>query len=189
MRLRIFRPSRAVPEKSRLLPLYQSEALYIIRAAPCISSVVYRCISSSRKVLIHTLRCDDIQGARRLDDIHAKRDDIPPLSRWIKKSRSFGSGIFWRPREDTVRRLIFRPPLAVPEKLRLLPTSQSASRLLAAASTHLLRRFSSPRFASKKISNPAKADLLILASSRGFEPPTPRLGGECSIQLSYEDKC
>ena len=24
-----------------------------------------------------------------------------------------------------------------------------------------------------------------MASSRGFEPPTPRLGGECSIQLSY----
>ena len=26
-----------------------------------------------------------------------------------------------------------------------------------------------------------------LASIRGFEPPTPRLGGECSIQLSYMD--
>ena len=26
-----------------------------------------------------------------------------------------------------------------------------------------------------------------LASPRGFEPPTPRLGGVCSIQLSYED--
>ena len=27
-----------------------------------------------------------------------------------------------------------------------------------------------------------------MASSRGFEPPTPALGGRCSIQLSYEDK-
>ena len=26
-----------------------------------------------------------------------------------------------------------------------------------------------------------------LASIRGFEPPTPRLGGVCSIQLSYMD--
>ena len=26
-----------------------------------------------------------------------------------------------------------------------------------------------------------------LTSARGFEPPTPRLGGECSIQLSYVD--
>ena len=26
-----------------------------------------------------------------------------------------------------------------------------------------------------------------LASMRGFEPPTPRLGGVCSIQLSYMD--
>ena len=25
------------------------------------------------------------------------------------------------------------------------------------------------------------------ASTRGFEPPTPRLGGECSILLSYVD--
>ncbi len=25
----------------------------------------------------------------------------------------------------------------------------------------------------------------FLASQRGFEPPTPRLGGVCSIQLSY----
>ena len=25
-------------------------------------------------------------------------------------------------------------------------------------------------------------------SVRGFEPPTPRLGGECSILLSYTDK-
>ena len=83
-----------------------------------------------------------------------------------------------------MRRLIFRPPLAVPEKLRLLPTSQSASRLLAAASTHLLRRFSSPRFASKKISNPAKADLLILASSRGYGAPphfSTALGGARKI--------
>ena len=29
--------------------------------------------------------------------------------------------------------------------------------------------------------------LFYLASPSGFEPPTPRLGGECSIQLSYED--
>lgn len=27
----------------------------------------------------------------------------------------------------------------------------------------------------------------ILASLRGFEPPTYRLGGDCSIQLSYKD--
>ena len=27
----------------------------------------------------------------------------------------------------------------------------------------------------------------LLASMRGFEPPTPRLGGVCSIQLSYMD--
>ena len=27
----------------------------------------------------------------------------------------------------------------------------------------------------------------FLASQRGFEPPTPRLGGVCSIQLSYMD--
>ena len=26
-----------------------------------------------------------------------------------------------------------------------------------------------------------------LTSTRGFEPPTPRLGGECSILLSYVD--
>ena len=25
----------------------------------------------------------------------------------------------------------------------------------------------------------------FLASQRGFEPPAPRLGGVCSIQLSY----
>ena len=25
----------------------------------------------------------------------------------------------------------------------------------------------------------------FMAFPRGFEPPTPRLGGECSIQLSY----
>lgn len=29
----------------------------------------------------------------------------------------------------------------------------------------------------------------LLASMRGFEPPTPRLGGVCSIQLSYMDIC
>lgn len=28
----------------------------------------------------------------------------------------------------------------------------------------------------------------MLASLGGFEPPTFRLGGECSIQLSYKDK-
>ena len=27
----------------------------------------------------------------------------------------------------------------------------------------------------------------FLASQKGFEPPTPRLGGVCSIQLSYWD--
>ena len=27
--------------------------------------------------------------------------------------------------------------------------------------------------------------LFELASQRGFEPPAPRLGGVCSIQLSY----
>ena len=27
----------------------------------------------------------------------------------------------------------------------------------------------------------------VSAFPRGFEPPTPRLGGECSIQLSYEN--
>ena len=31
------------------------------------------------------------------------------------------------------------------------------------------------------------AGLTPLASTRGFEPPTPRLGGVCSIQLSYVD--
>ena len=31
------------------------------------------------------------------------------------------------------------------------------------------------------------AGLTPLASTRGFEPPTPRLGGVCSIQLSYMD--
>ncbi len=29
--------------------------------------------------------------------------------------------------------------------------------------------------------------IVFLASMRGFEPPTPRLGGACSIQLSYMD--
>ena len=28
----------------------------------------------------------------------------------------------------------------------------------------------------------------FVAPTRGFEPPTPRLGGECSILLSYADK-
>ncbi|GEM_PF-5659288 len=27
-----------------------------------------------------------------------------------------------------------------------------------------------------------------MASSRGFEPPTCRLGGGCSIRLSYDDR-
>ena len=27
----------------------------------------------------------------------------------------------------------------------------------------------------------------FLVGTRGFEPPTPRLGGVCSIQLSYMD--
>ncbi len=27
----------------------------------------------------------------------------------------------------------------------------------------------------------------LLASQKGFEPPTPALGGRCSIQLSYWD--
>ena len=30
---------------------------------------------------------------------------------------------------------------------------------------------------------------LKLAAHRRFERPTPRLGGVCSIQLSYEDIC
>ena len=30
-----------------------------------------------------------------------------------------------------------------------------------------------------------KGVTIILAPTRGFEPPTPRLGGECSILLSY----
>ena len=34
-----------------------------------------------------------------------------------------------------------------------------------------------------------KAYSLFMASQKGFEPPTPRLGGACSIQLSYWDKC
>ena len=29
----------------------------------------------------------------------------------------------------------------------------------------------------------------FLASQKGFEPPTPTLGGWCSIQLSYWDIC
>ena len=29
--------------------------------------------------------------------------------------------------------------------------------------------------------------ILTMASTRGFEPPTYRLGGDCSIQLSYVD--
>ena len=35
---------------------------------------------------------------------------------------------------------------------------------------------------------PAKTGEGCLASSGRFELPAPRLGGECSIQLSYEDK-
>ena len=32
-----------------------------------------------------------------------------------------------------------------------------------------------------------KGAAMIVAPTRGFEPPTPRLGGECSILLSYVD--
>ena len=38
-----------------------------------------------------------------------------------------------------------------------------------------------------KKSQSYRLDDLIAASIRGFEPPTPRLGGVCSIQLSYMD--
>ena len=38
----------------------------------------------------------------------------------------------------------------------------------------------------KNAANPEKGlQRCFLASQRGFEPPTPRLGGVCSIQLSY----
>ena len=40
----------------------------------------------------------------------------------------------------------------------------------------------------KSAANHPQDDLQhCLAPTRGFEPPTPRLGGECSILLSYVD--
>ena len=50
----------------------------------------------------------------------------------------------------------------------------------------LIKYFSINNYLSIK-----KAQLIMLnqqmASIRGFEPPTYRLGGDCSIQLSYID--
>ena len=61
-----------------------SKKLYIIKTKSCISSL--------RKLFMHTKRCDEIQGRlAALDDIHRTSygDDMPLLSQWIKKERSF----------------------------------------------------------------------------------------------------
>ena len=39
----------------------------------------------------------------------------------------------------------------------------------------------------KRIDQSDQSAVNALASPRGFEPPAYRLGGGCSIQLSYED--
>ena len=57
-----------------------SKKLYIIKTKSCISSL--------RKLFMHTKRCDEIQGRlAALDDIHRTSygDDMPLLSQWIKK--------------------------------------------------------------------------------------------------------
>ena len=61
---------------------HQNEVLYIIRFARS-------GISSSRQILMHTKRCDEIQhGNAVLMICTLARDDIPSLSAWIKKPRS-----------------------------------------------------------------------------------------------------
>ena len=88
----------------------QHKVLYIIRSTPCISStqsVAYHqflknCISSSRKFFRYTP-----YGVMRYKALCAlmiythKRDDIPSLSRWIKKQRSDCFVVFWRRRRGS----------------------------------------------------------------------------------------
>lgn len=40
----------------------------------------------------------------------------------------------------------------------------------------------------QKAAGPAACSVMGMASQEGFEPPTPRLEGACSIQLSYWEK-
>ena len=69
------------------------------------------CISSLRKLFMHAKRCDEIQGRlAALDDIHRTSygDDMPLLSQWIKKERSFCFVLFWLPLLDLIC-IFFRP--------------------------------------------------------------------------------
>ena len=53
----------------------------------------------------------------------------------------------------------------------------------------LLVLFDKSKECSKKQKSPLEINQReVLASQEGFEPPTVRLEGECSIQLSYYDR-
>lgn len=53
----------------------------------------------------------------------------------------------------------------------------------------LLVLFDKSKECSKKQKSPLEIfQRTVLASQEGFEPPTVRLEGECSIQLSYYDR-
>ena len=53
----------------------------------------------------------------------------------------------------------------------------------------LLVLFDKSKECSKKQKSPMEINQRdVLASQEGFEPPTVRLEGECSIQLSYYDR-
>ena len=67
----------------------------------------------------------------------------------------------------------FRPPDQVKEK-----AAERRSNILNPNGLHI----------KKKRAYPARL-FFIQTSTRGFEPPTPRLGGVCSILLSYVDLC